>query len=131
MTSPKFDDLIHAPTRLSIVSLLAASDWAEFRFIRDSVGLSDSALSKQLTVMEEAGYVQIRKAFLGKRPRTWARLSKAGRAAFEGHVARLQEIVSQAGVSLAPDRAGATPGAQPPTEASDSTTPSPRQVYQT
>jgi DNA-binding transcriptional ArsR family regulator len=102
MTTPRFDDLIHAPTRLSIVSLLAASDWAEFRFIRDTVVLSDSALSKQLTVLEEAGYIEIRKAFLGKRPRTWARLSKAGRVAFQGHVARLREIVNQAGVTLDP-----------------------------
>lgn len=104
MTPPRFDELIHAPTRLSIVSLLAASDWAEFRFIRDSVALSDSALSKQLTVLEDAGYVQTRKAFLGKRPRTWARLSRAGRVAFHGHVAKLQEIVNQAGVSLEPNR---------------------------
>jgi DNA-binding transcriptional ArsR family regulator len=104
MTEPQFDELIHSPTRLSIVSLLAASDWAEFKFIRDSVGLSDSALSKQLALLEEAGYVQIRKAFVGKRPRTWARLGNTGRRAFEGHVARLQEIVNQAGVSITPNR---------------------------
>jgi DNA-binding transcriptional ArsR family regulator len=107
MTSPRFDELIHAPTRLSIVSLLGASDWAEFRFVRDRLGLSDSALSKQLTVLEGAGYVEIRKAFVGKRPRTWARLSRAGREAFEGHVLRLQEIVSQGGISLSRGSASA------------------------
>jgi DNA-binding transcriptional ArsR family regulator len=46
MIKPRFDELIHAPTRLSIVSLLAATEWADFKFIRDSIGLSDSALSK-------------------------------------------------------------------------------------
>jgi DNA-binding transcriptional ArsR family regulator len=51
-TSARFDELIHAPTRLAIVALLAASEWAEFRFIRHSAGLSDSALSKQLTTLE-------------------------------------------------------------------------------
>jgi len=56
MSAARFDELIHAPTRLAIVSLLAASEWADFKFIRDSVGLSDSALSKQLTTLEEAGY---------------------------------------------------------------------------
>ena len=55
MSAARFDELIHAPTRLSIVSLLAASEWADFNFIRDTVGLSDSALSKQLTTLEEAG----------------------------------------------------------------------------
>jgi DNA-binding MarR family transcriptional regulator len=102
MTKPRFDELIHAPTRLAIVSLLAAADWADFKFIRDSVGLSDSALSKQLTTLEEAGYVEIRKGFVGKRPRTFAALTTAGRAAFEQHVAALQEIVAGAGASVLP-----------------------------
>jgi len=102
MIKPKFDELIHAPTRLSIVSLLAATEWADFKFIRDSVGLSDSALSKQLTTLEEAGYVEIRKGFVGKRPRTSAKLNSVGRAAFERHVAALQEIVARAGASVLP-----------------------------
>ena len=99
-TEPRFDELIHAPTRLSIVSLLAATEWAEFKFVRDTVGLSDSALSKQLTTLEDAGYVEIRKGFVGKRPRTSARLTRQGRLAFENHVAALQEIVARAGASI-------------------------------
>ncbi|WP_229070330.1 transcriptional regulator [Actinoplanes sp. DH11] len=98
----RFDDLIHAPTRLSLVSLLAATDWADFKFLRDSVGLSDSALSKQLTTLEEAGYVEIRKSFVGKRPRTSARLTPQGHTAFTGHVAALQEIVARAGLAVLP-----------------------------
>jgi DNA-binding transcriptional ArsR family regulator len=102
MSAAQFDEMIHAPTRLSIVSLLAASEWADFKFIRDTVGLSDSALSKQLTTLEEAGYVEIRKRFVGKRPRTSARLTRVGRAAFELHVAALQEMVVRSGVSILP-----------------------------
>jgi DNA-binding transcriptional ArsR family regulator len=55
-----FDELIHPATRLSIVALLAAADWADFAFVRDELGLSDSALSKQLSTLEEAGYVAIK-----------------------------------------------------------------------
>ena len=97
MSRAKFDELIHAPTRLSIVSLLAAAEWADFKFIRDELGLSDSALSKQLTSLEAAGYVEIRKSFVGKRPRTSARLSKAGRTAFLMHVEALQQIIDRSG----------------------------------
>ncbi|HEY7325214.1 MAG TPA: transcriptional regulator [Streptosporangiaceae bacterium] len=102
MARARFDELIHAPTRLSIVSILAASEWAEFQFIRDSVGLSDSALSKQLATLEQAGYVEIGRGFVGKRPRTSARLTTAGRAAFEQHVAALQEIVVRSGSTILP-----------------------------
>ena len=102
MTPARFDELIHSPTRLAIVSLLAAVEWADFKVIRDQVGLSDSALSKQLSTLEEAGYVHIRKTFIGKRPRTSARLTAAGLAAFKQHVAALQQIVQQAGVTVLP-----------------------------
>ncbi|MBM2614073.1 transcriptional regulator [Actinoplanes sp. LDG1-06] len=98
----RFDELIHAPTRLSIVSLLTATEWAEFKFLRDQVGLTDSALSKQLTTLEEAGYVEIRKSFIGKRPRTSVRLSAHGQQAFAGHVAALQEIVARSGLAVMP-----------------------------
>ena len=100
MTEARFDEVIHAPTRLAIVSLLAASRWADFKFIRERAGLSDSALSKQLSILEDAGYVTIRKAFVGKWPRTSVSLSKQGRAAFKGHVGALQQIVASAGASL-------------------------------
>jgi DNA-binding MarR family transcriptional regulator len=100
--TPGFDELIHAPTRLSLVAFLAATGWADFAVLRDSLGLSDSALSKQLTTLEEAGYVEIRKAFVGKRPRTSARLTASGRTAFERHVLALQEIVAGAGGSVVP-----------------------------
>jgi DNA-binding MarR family transcriptional regulator len=99
-TEPRFDELIHAPTRLSIVSLLAATEWAEFKFLRDHLELSDSALSKQLTTLEESGYAEIRKGFVGKRARTWVRLTRQGHRAFAGHVAALQQIVGRAGLDV-------------------------------
>ena len=102
MTPARFDEMIHPPTRLAIVSLLAAVEWADFKVIRDQLGLSDSALSKQLSTLEEAGYVQIRKAFIGKRPRTSARLTGAGLAAFKQHVAALQQLVERSGVTVLP-----------------------------
>jgi len=102
MTTGRFDELIHAPTRLAIVALLAGTEWAEFQFIRDGLGMSDSALSKQLTILEGAGYVDIRKAFVGKRPRTSASLSTAGRRAFEEHVLALQHLVRASGRSIVP-----------------------------
>jgi DNA-binding MarR family transcriptional regulator len=95
MSAARFDELIHAPTRLAIVSLLAAAQWADFKYIRDELALSDSALSKQLSTLESAGYVEIRKSFVGKRPRTSASLSKAGRQAFEQHAAALQQILAR------------------------------------
>ena len=95
MSTAGFDELIHAPTRLEIVSLLAAAQWADFKYIRDELGLSDSALSKQLSTLESAGYVEIHRRFVGKRPRTSASLTTVGRQAFERHVKALQKILAR------------------------------------
>ncbi|MFF8092723.1 transcriptional regulator [Streptomyces sp. NPDC016675] len=92
-----FDELIHPATRLSVVALLAATEWADFAFVRDSLSLSDSALSKQLHTLEEAGYLELLKEGGGRRRRTKVRLTDRGRTAFEGHVAALRAIVDAAG----------------------------------
>jgi DNA-binding MarR family transcriptional regulator len=91
-----FDELIHPATRLSIVALLAAADWADFSFVRDQLGLSDSALSKQLSTLEEAGYVTIERPLSDRRRRVRARLTPVGRKRFDSHVAALQSIIAGA-----------------------------------
>ncbi|MDI5976477.1 transcriptional regulator [Amycolatopsis magusensis] len=88
-----FNELIHAPTRLSLVALLAAAEWADFGFVRQSLELSESALSKQVSTLSEAGYVEIRKDGAGRNRRTRLRLSPTGQAAFRDHVAALQKII--------------------------------------
>ena len=89
-----FDELIHPATRLSIVALLAAADGADFAFLRDELGLSDSALSKQLSTLEEAGYVTIERPLSDRRRRVRARLTPLGRERFDGHVVALREIIA-------------------------------------
>ena len=88
----RLDDVIHAPVRFSVVASLARVTEAEFGWVRDTVGVTDSTLSKQVSTLEQAGYVQVRKGYVGKRPRTWLRLSPRGRQVYEQHVAALREI---------------------------------------
>lgn len=96
MTQARFDELIHPSTRLSLVATLAAADWAEFAFLKDRLGLSDSALSKQLATLEDAGYVTTERRLDGGRRKVRAHLTERGRDAFTGHIAALQEIVATA-----------------------------------
>ena len=95
MAPADFDPVLLDPTRLSIVSLLSGVEWAEFAWVRESVGLSASALSKQATTLGAQGYVDIDKGYVGKRPRTWLNLSTGGRAALEAHLAALQRVVDE------------------------------------
>lgn len=90
----QLDDLIHAPVRFSIMATLASADKCEFSFVRDAVEISDSALSKQSTALEQAGYISIMKGYVGKRPRTWFAITRKGRAAFDAHLSALREIAA-------------------------------------
>ncbi|MEU1535872.1 transcriptional regulator [Streptomyces fagopyri] len=101
MTKARFDELIHPSTRLSLVATLAAADWAEFAFLKDRLSLSDSALSKQLATLEEAGYVATERRLSGSRRKVRARLTDTGRDAFDGHIAALRAIVADATGSAA------------------------------
>ncbi len=88
----ELDEVIHAPVRFSIVAALAKVDEAEFAAVRDAVQVSDSVLSKQVSQLEQAGYVVVKKGYIGKRPRTWLRLSPEGEAAYTRHLAALRAI---------------------------------------
>jgi DNA-binding MarR family transcriptional regulator len=92
----RLDAVIHAPMRFSIMATLAAADTAEFGFVRDTVEISDSMLSKQVAILEAAGHVAVRKGYVGKRPRTWLSITPGGRRAFEDHLATLAAIASAA-----------------------------------
>jgi DNA-binding MarR family transcriptional regulator len=84
---------VHQPVRFSLLAALSRADDVEFRFLREALGVSDSALSRQITLLEEAGYVSVRKGHVGRRPRTWLSITTAGRTSFEDHVKVLREIV--------------------------------------
>ncbi|MGZ3306385.1 MAG: winged helix-turn-helix domain-containing protein [Asticcacaulis sp.] len=89
---PVFDSIIHAPGRLQICAVLAAVDQAEFAAVRDAIDVSDSVMSKHLKLLEEAGYVALRKGPFNGRQRTWLSLTPQGRKAFAAHVAELTRL---------------------------------------
>jgi len=97
----RLDEVIHSPLRLSIVSALSAVEKAEFRAVRDAVEISDSLLSKQVALLEQAGYINVHKDRVDRRPRTWLTLNHAGREALAGHVSALADITQGHGRAVA------------------------------
>jgi len=96
MTHPRhqLDERIHTPVRFSLMAALAATGEAEFKALRETLEVSESLLSQHIRILETAGYVYVRKGFVGKRPRTWLSLTPEGQQAFNGHVETLRAIVA-------------------------------------
>jgi DNA-binding MarR family transcriptional regulator len=80
------------PIRLSILACLAQVEEADFSFVAKLVEISAPTCSKHLTVLEDAGYVTVRKGAVGRRPRTWLALTPAGRQALTEYLTALQAI---------------------------------------
>jgi len=87
------DDVIHQKVRLGIMACLMAAGEADFTFLRSALGVSDGNLATHLAVLEDAGYIQLRKDSSGRKPRTTCEPTDTGRAAFEAHVAALEALV--------------------------------------
>ncbi|MFI5741890.1 winged helix-turn-helix domain-containing protein [Streptomyces anulatus] len=94
--APALDGVIHHPTRLTLVAFLSACGEAEFAAVRNGCQVSDSVLSKNASALETAGYLNVRKGHVGKRPRTWLSLTPTGRQALARHLAALQDLVDAA-----------------------------------
>lgn len=90
---PGLNEVIHGPNRLRICAFLSAVDKAEFSVLRDMLGVADSVTSKQLKVLEDAGYLTLTKPAGKGRVKTWAELTAEGIRAYESHVAVLKALI--------------------------------------
>ncbi len=91
----ELDPMLHERGRLAIVSVLAAVDSLTFTELRDALEMSDGNLSVHLQKLEDRNYVSIDKHFVGRRPQTTCRLTRAGRHAFTRYLDHLQAIVQR------------------------------------
>lgn len=92
------DPVIHPAHRLKICAILAAGTEVEMGIVKEHLGLSPSALSKQVAALVDAGYVGQARSGTDSR-RIWLSLTKEGKRAYRSHVTALREIV--AGADLA------------------------------
>ena len=88
----ELDDLLTHAVRFSIVAALAGVEKAEFGAVRDSVEITAPTLSKQVALLEGAGYVAVEKGRVGRQPRTWLSLTRAGQEASRRHLGALRAI---------------------------------------
>ena len=102
-----FNELIHAPLRLQICALLSPVRWLPFSDIRDGLEVSDSVLSKHLSALTGAGYVEVSRVQADARSRRQVRLTTSGRTALRGHLSALQAIVAAAEPAIAEQASGA------------------------
>ena len=88
----ELDAELSAPLRLSIVAALSRVGEAEFSAVRDVVETNDAELSRQVSRLEKAGYLEVTKQRAGRYAKTWLSLTPQGLRVFTGHVDALRRI---------------------------------------
>ena len=88
----KFNKLIHEPARLLIMAHLYVVESADFLFIMRQIGMTFGNLSSHMSRLEAAGYIDVEKEFIGKKPNTRLHLTDEGRAAFEEYRQNMIQI---------------------------------------
>jgi len=79
--------------RLGIMSILITNDWVEFNTMKELLDATDGNLASHISALEKSGYLEVRKAFIGKKPNTSFRITKEGKKAFKDHIDGLEELI--------------------------------------
>lgn len=89
----QIDRTIHEPARLMVVVILSSVEEADFLYLLKATDLTKGNLSSHLSRLEEAGYINIEKSFVGKTPRTLCRLTIEGQDAFETYRKQMKRVI--------------------------------------
>ena len=90
----ELNPLLHSQLRLAVMSILMNVEEADFVYLKEQTESTAGNLSVQLDKLATAGYLEIEKSFVGKRPRTVCRMTGRGREAFEEYVAALRTYLN-------------------------------------
>lgn len=93
VTAINLEGIFHSRARLAIVAYLSTAGGADFTLLREYTKLTDGNLSTHLRKLEAEGYVEIKKGFVGRKPRTSVLLSEKGKTAFSAYLDDLERII--------------------------------------
>ena len=91
---PDFDRLIHEKTRLAIVSALAVNPTLTFNELKTILKTTDGNVSVHTRKLEEANYLNCKKSFEGRVPRTEYSLTAAGRRALQRYLDHMEALIN-------------------------------------
>ncbi|UOG73992.1 transcriptional regulator [Hymenobacter tibetensis] len=79
--------------RLGVMAVLMANDNVSFTELKEVLELTDGNLASHVAALEKAGYVQVNKQFVGKKPNTTYTASQEGKQAFQDHLLALEKLL--------------------------------------
>lgn len=91
--SGELDKVIHERMRLGLISALAANDKLSFTDLKSLLNTTDGNISVHARKLEDAGYVTVKKSFVGRTPLTEYKITAAGRRALENYLNHMEALI--------------------------------------
>lgn len=79
--------------RLGIMSVLMVNDWVDFSEMKSLLEITDGNLASHSAALEKSNYIEVKKEFVGKKPKTSYRVTQNGRTAFTEHLNALEKLL--------------------------------------
>lgn len=81
--------------RLGIMSILMVNEVVDFNTLKETLVLTDGNLASHLMSLEKIHYIDMKKEFVGRKPRTTYSASKIGKKAFNEHLTALEKLIKR------------------------------------
>ncbi|GEC71694.1 transcriptional regulator [Flavobacterium flevense] len=90
----KLNKNFESRVRLGIMSVLIVNDWVDFTEMKALLSITDGNLASHSAALEKSEYIEIKKEFVGKKPKTSYRITNLGRVAFKEHLNYLEKLIN-------------------------------------
>uniref|UniRef100_UPI004049C60B winged helix-turn-helix domain-containing protein n=1 Tax=Flavobacterium sp. TaxID=239 RepID=UPI004049C60B len=90
----KLNKNFESRVRLGIMSILIVNDWVDFTEMKTLLAITDGNLASHSNALEKADYIEVKKEFVGKKPKTSYRVTNLGRMAFKEHLNYLEKLIN-------------------------------------
>lgn len=80
--------------RIGTMAILVVNDWVDFKTLKKLLEASDGNLASHLVALEKKEYIEVKKEFVGRKPRTSYRATALGKREFQAHLNALEKLLN-------------------------------------
>ncbi len=80
--------------RLGVMAVLLVNDWVDFNTLKEMLEVTDGNLASHLSALEKHEMIEMKKQFVGRKPKTSFRVTNLGRKNFNKHLDALEKLIN-------------------------------------
>lgn len=87
--------LFESRVRLGVMSMLMVNEWIDFNTLKEMLDVTDGNLASHIAALEKNQLIEVKKQFVGRKPKTSYSATAYGTQAFKQHLSALEQLINQ------------------------------------